>query len=87
MILKKDAVNKFMIIKYWISNPVQVKFQEHWSSLFMNIEESMIIGEKNTDFQRLTGQLKLRLMVGIGWFHWNQGEKVADLAWFGEPWE
>jgi hypothetical protein len=47
----------------------------------------MIIGEKNTDFQRLTGQLKLRLMVGIGWFHWNQGEKVADLAWFGEPWE
>jgi hypothetical protein len=31
----------------------------------MNIEESMIIGEKNTDFQRLTGQLKLRLMVGI----------------------
>jgi hypothetical protein len=22
----------------------------------------------------------------IGWFQWNQGEKVVHFAWFGEPW-
>jgi hypothetical protein len=37
----------------------------------------MIIGEKNTDFKRLTGRLKLRFLTEIGRFHLNQGEKVA----------
>jgi hypothetical protein len=46
----------------------------------------MIIGEKNTDLKRLTGQLKLRFFTEIGQFHWNQGEKVSHFAWFGEPW-
>jgi len=29
----------------------------------------MIIGEKNTDLKRLTGQLKLRFLTEIGRFH------------------
>jgi len=45
----------------------------------------MIIGEKNTDLKRLTGQLKLHFLTEIGRFHWNQGKKVAHFAWFGEP--
>jgi hypothetical protein len=36
--LKKDAINEFGI-KYWTSNPVWVKFQEHGSSFYVNIEE------------------------------------------------
>ena len=38
--LKKDAINKFGI-KYWTSNPVWVKFQEHGSSFYVNIEEKV----------------------------------------------
>jgi hypothetical protein len=38
--LKKDAINEFGI-KYWTSNPVWVKFQEHGSSFFVNIEEKV----------------------------------------------
>jgi hypothetical protein len=37
----------------------------------------MIIGEKNTDLKRLTGQLKLRFLTEIGRFHWNQAKKSA----------
>ena len=56
--------------------------------------KSIIIGEKNTDLKRLTGQLKLRFLTEIGHFHWNQGEEVAHFAWFVgrfdmyvNPWE
>jgi hypothetical protein len=35
----------------------------------VNIEEKVIIGEKNTDLRRLTGQLKLRFLTEIGRFH------------------
>jgi hypothetical protein len=40
MILKKDAINEFGI-KYWTSNPEWVKFQEHGSSFYVNIEEKV----------------------------------------------
>ena len=58
--LKKDAINEFGI-KYWTSNPVWVKFQEHGSSFYLKVEywrKSMIIGEKKltwkTDRPRAT---------------------------------
>ena len=38
--LKKDAINEFGI-KYWTSSPVWVKFQEHGSSFYVNIEEKV----------------------------------------------
>jgi hypothetical protein len=38
--LKKDAINEFGI-KYWTSNHVRVKFQEHGSSFYVNIEEKV----------------------------------------------
>jgi hypothetical protein len=34
---QKDAINEFGI-KYWTSNPVWVRFQEHRSSFYVNIE-------------------------------------------------
>ena len=49
----KNAINKFGI-KYWISNPEQVKCQENGSSLYVK----MIIGEKKL-LLRLTGRQKL----------------------------
>jgi hypothetical protein len=36
--------------------------------------------------KRPTGWLKLRFLTELGRFHWNQVEKVAHFAWFGEPW-
>ena len=70
--LKKDAINEFGI-KYWTSNPVWVKFQEHG-----NIEEKVwLLVKKNMDLKKLTGRLKLRFLTEIGRFHWNQGEEVA----------
>ena len=70
------TINKFGI-KYWISNPVWVKFQEHGSSFYVNIEKkSMIIGEKILTYKDWqTGRLKLRFLAGIGQFQWNRGEK------------
>jgi hypothetical protein len=38
--LKKDAINEFGI-KYWTSNPVWVKFQEHGRSFYVIIEEKV----------------------------------------------
>ena len=38
--LKKDAINKFGI-KYWTSNPVGIKFQDHKCSFNMKIEEKV----------------------------------------------
>ena len=74
-------------IKYWTSSPVWVRFQEHGSSFYVNIKGKVwILVKKNTDLKRLTGRLKLRFLTEIGWFHWNQGEKVTHFAWFGEPW-
>ena len=85
--LKKDAINEFGI-KYWTSNPVWVKFLEHGSSFYVNIEEKeWLLVKKNTYLKRLTEWLKLRFLTEIGRFHWNQGEKVAHFAWFGEPWD
>jgi hypothetical protein len=62
-----------------ISGTWELLLRDYW-------RKSMIIGEKNTDLKRLTGQLTLRFLTEIGWFHWNQGKKVAHFAWFGEPW-
>ena len=50
--LKKDAINEFGI-KYWISNPVWVKFQEHGSSFYLNIEERVWLLEKTLNFSPL----------------------------------
>jgi hypothetical protein len=61
-----------------ISGTWELLLREYW-------RKSMIIGEKNTDLKRLIGRLKLRFLTEIGRFHWNQGEKVAHFAWFGEP--
>jgi hypothetical protein len=61
-----------------ISGTWELLLCEYW-------KKSMIIGEKNTDLKRLTGQLKLHLLTEIGRLHWNQGEEVAHFAWFGEP--
>ena len=73
-------------IKYWTSNPVWVRFQEHGISFYVNIEEKVwLLVKKNTDLKRLTGRLKLCFLTEIGRFHWNQGERVAHFAWFGEP--
>ena len=63
----KDAINEFGI-KYWTSNPVWVRFQEHESSFYVNIEGKVWLLVK----KRLTGQLKLRFLTEIGQFHWNQ---------------
>jgi hypothetical protein len=82
--LKKDAINEFGI-KYWTSNPVWVKFQEHGSSFYVNIEEKVWLLVNKIDLKRLTGRLKLRFLTEIGWFHWNRGEKVVHFAWFGDP--
>jgi hypothetical protein len=68
--LKKDAINEFGI-KYWTSNHVRVKFQEHGSSFYVNIEEKVWL------LERLTGRRKLRFLTEIERFHWNQGEEVA----------
>jgi hypothetical protein len=46
----------------------------------------MIIGEKNMDLKRLTERLKLRFLIEIGRFHWNQGEEIAHFDWFSESW-
>jgi hypothetical protein len=68
----KDAINEFGI-KYWTSNPVWVRFQEHESSFYVNIEGKVwLMVKKNTDLKRLTGRLKLRFLTEIGRFHWNQ---------------
>jgi hypothetical protein len=62
-----------------ISGTWELLLCEYW-------RKSMIIGEKNTNLKRLTGQLKLCFLTEIGRLHWNQGEEVAHFAWFGEPW-
>ena len=81
--LKKDAINEFGI-KYWTSNSVWVKFQEHGSSFYVNIEEKDWLSvEKILNWK---DWLKLQFLTEIGQFHWNQGEKVTHFAWFGEPW-
>jgi hypothetical protein len=38
--IMKYAINEFGI-KYWTSNPVWVKFQEHGSFFYVNIEEKL----------------------------------------------
>jgi hypothetical protein len=38
--LKRDVINEFGI-KFWTSNPEWVKFQEHGSSFYMNIDEKV----------------------------------------------
>ena len=49
--------------------------------------KSMIICEKKYWLPKADRSLKLlTLRAEIGWFHWNQGEKVTHFAWFGEPW-
>ena len=73
--LKKDAINEFGI-KYWTSNPVWVKFH-------VNIEEKVWLLVKK--IQTWKDWPKLRFLIEIGWFYWNQGEEVAHFAWFGEP--
>jgi hypothetical protein len=52
---KKDTINDFRI-KYWISTPVWVNFQEHGNSFYVNIEEKVwLFVEKY--WQRLTKTL------------------------------
>lgn len=38
--LKKDTMNEFRI-KHWTSSPVWVKFQEHGTTFYMNIQEKV----------------------------------------------
>lgn len=84
--LKNYVINE-VGIKYWTLNPVigqisgtsELRLREYWT-------KGMIIVKKITTYKRLTGRLKLRLLSGIGRFQWNQGKKVIQLAWFGEPW-
>jgi hypothetical protein len=80
--LKKDAINEFGI-KYWTSNPVWVKIQEH--PFMWILKKKYDYWWKKYYLKRLTGWLKLRFLTEIGQFHWNQGEEVAHFTWFGEP--
>jgi len=80
----KTNVQHTFGIKYWIWNPVWVKFQGAPFTWILKKKYDYLW--KNTDLQRLRGRLKLCLLAGIGWFQWKQDEKVAHFAWFGEPW-
>jgi hypothetical protein len=71
-------------IKYWIWNPVWVKFQG--APFTWTLKKKFDYLWKNTDLQRLRDRWKLCLLAGIGWFQWKQDEKVAHFPWFGEPW-
>ena len=73
--LKKDAINEF-----------GMKHQTLYRSNFRNMEATFtwILKKKygylkNTDLKRLTGWLKLCLLTGIEWFHWNKDEKSHPL--------
>jgi hypothetical protein len=68
---------------WWALVSVWVRFQEHGSSFYVNIEEKVWLLVKKI----LTWKdwLKLHFLTEIGRFHWNQGEKVAHFAWFGDP--
>jgi hypothetical protein len=48
MILKRYEINKFGI-KYWILNPIEVKFQEHMSFLCVYMEEKVWLLVKKAD--------------------------------------
>lgn len=45
-------------------------------SLYVNIEKVWLL-IKNTCFQKMTGQLKLRPIAGIEWNNWKQGNKIT----------
>ena len=90
--LKKDAINEFGI-KYWTSNPVWVKFQEHGNSFYKCTCMWILMKKYRYDYlwtkyglEKTDKAPKFRFSTEIGRFHWNQGEEVTHFAWFGEPW-
>jgi len=51
--LKKDAINEFGL-NHWTSNPVWVKFQEHGSSFYVNIEKKVWFQTTDDDDRPIT---------------------------------
>ena len=64
-------------MKYWISSPVLIKFQEHGSFSCMSMEEKVWL---------LPERLKLCIRNGNRSISLNPRKKVAHFVWFGEPW-